>query len=381
MENQPLVSVILPVKNAGSTIATTLDYLNKIDYPREKMEIVFSDGGSTDDTKKIIKDRQAREPHIKLVELEKCPSPGYARNKALEVINGEFVFFTDGDCAPCAGWIKKVLGHFSSDPKIGLVGGEIFTLRVDPNNLVELYCENFGFNRVSWRYGGIGGGYFPDLTDRLPTSIAGHRAYFFVTANMACRREIFNKEGLKFWDFPTGEDMDFSFQARLKGWKLYFDPDASVDHMHRSSFPALRKVWQSYGVGQGPLVSNHADKKLEVIFQFIKGMPRITIPSPIKGFIYLGGFHMTHISLFLSLAGFMAGLFVPGFGVLEILGIIFFLLSFYFFYPFHLHAYYMNPRKHYFTWIKYKYLTNWEFIKGGLKGLFKDKVFCIEPSF
>ena len=70
MDQQPFVSVILPVKNAGSTIATTLDYLNKIDYPREKMEIVFADGGSTDNTKGIIKERQQKEPYIKLVELE-----------------------------------------------------------------------------------------------------------------------------------------------------------------------------------------------------------------------------------------------------------------------------------------------------------------------
>ncbi|MFH1283278.1 MAG: glycosyltransferase [bacterium] len=380
-DGNPFISIILPVKNAGGTVETTLSYLSKIDYPIEKMEIVFSDGGSTDKTKDIIKQKQQKDPYIKLVELVNCPSPGYARNRALEHVKGEFIFFTDGDCAPCTDWIKRMLNHFYRDDLIGLVGGEIFTLMVEPDNLVELYCENFGFNRVSWRYGGIGEGCFPDLKDHLPTSIAGHRAYFFVTANMSCRRELFTKEGLKFWDYPTGEDVEFSYQARLKGWKLYFDPKASVDHMHRSSFPALRKVWQSYGAGQGPLLKAHAEKKLEIVFQFIKGLPQISIPFPLKGFIYLGSFHMTHISIFFSFVFFIIGMFISGFGICEILSIIFFLLSIYFFYPFHLHAYYMNPRKHYFTWLRYKYLTNWEFIKGGLKRFFKDKVICIEPSF
>jgi len=381
MNMNPFVSVSLPVKNAAATSSTALEYLGRIDYPRDRREMIFSDGGSTDRTKEIIRKAQAAAPYIKLVELIQCPSPGYARNKALEVVEGEFVFFTDGDCAPCSGWVRKMLAHFARDPKIGLVGGEIFTLRVDPDNLVELYCENFGFNRVSWRYGGIGEGYFPDLSDHLPTAVAGHRAYFFVTANMSCRRELFTKEGLKFWDHPTGEDVEFSFNARIRGWKLYFDPGASVDHMHRSSFPALRKVWQSYGVGQGPLVRAHADRRLEIIFQWMKGMPRIVVPFPLKGFVYLGSFHMTHLALLGAACCAVAGMLRPGcclweWAVVALVG-----AAAYFFYPFHLHALHMNPRRHYWTWLKYKYLTNWEFIKGGLKRLVKDRVLCVEPSF
>ena len=113
----------------------------------------------------------------------------------------------------------------------------------------------------------------------------------------------------------------------------------------------------------------------------MKGLPKIAFPFPIKGFIYLGSFHMAHISLFAGILSFIAGFFVSGFGIWEIAGILLLALSFYFIYPFHLHAYYMNPRKHYVTWFVYKYLTNWEFIKGGLKCLFKDGVICVEPSF
>lgn len=370
---QPFVSIIVPVRNAGRTLAKTFEYLLRVDYPRDRMEIVIADGGSSDDTVKIIKDWQERHPFIKLVEIPNCPSPGFARNKALDVVQGEFLFFTDGDCAPCPGWITEMLKHFQRDPQIGAVGGEIYTLRVDPDNLTELYCENFGFNRVDWRYLNMGENYYPDLSDMSPTEIAGHRAYFFVTANVAYRKEAIDKIGARFWTHPTGEDMEFGLKFRKAGWKFYFAPKASVDHMHRANLKNLNKVWATYGQGHLPLMKEYATNHLEIVFTGHKIKPRIKIPSPIKGFIYIGDFQLMHL-----------------FGLTTIIGLIFswkiftlasLILGIFFAFRFFYWCWYMKPRKHFFTWCKMKYLTNLHFILGGLKGFWKYKVLCIEPSF
>ena len=50
MAEKPFVTIISPVRNAERTIDTTIQYLLNVDYPRENMEIVFADGGSTDKT-------------------------------------------------------------------------------------------------------------------------------------------------------------------------------------------------------------------------------------------------------------------------------------------------------------------------------------------
>ena len=52
------VSIIVPVRNMERTIGTTFEYLMKVDYPRSKMEIIFSDGGSSDKTVSVIKEYQ-----------------------------------------------------------------------------------------------------------------------------------------------------------------------------------------------------------------------------------------------------------------------------------------------------------------------------------
>ncbi|MFC1807620.1 glycosyltransferase [Candidatus Omnitrophota bacterium] len=380
MSDNPFVSVIVPVRNFERTIEKTFEYLLNVKYPRDRWEIIIADGGSTDRTLDIIRSWQKKHEFIKLVEIPNCPSPAFARNKALERVKGDFIFFTDGDCAPCQEWINIMLKHFEADEKIGIVGGEIYTLRVDPDNLTEAYCEHFKFNMVSPRYGFIKEGYFPNVSDARPTQIAGHRAYFFVTANVAYRRRAIEDAKARFWDHPTGEDMDLCIQVQSKGWKLYFAPDAKVDHMHRADFPALKKVWVTYGMAHAPLLRKHATNYFEIVFQSIKGMPTISIPSPIRGFIYLGSLHLFHIFSFFFLISLVFFIFVPTMLwlliTLTMLGV-----SIYNAYRFCYWCLFMQPRKHFWVWCKMKYLTNLYFIIGGMKESKKYKTFCIEPSF
>ncbi|MFA4991403.1 MAG: glycosyltransferase [Candidatus Omnitrophota bacterium] len=375
MDNQPFVSIIIPIKNFERTIEKSFQYLLDVDYPHDRWEIVIADGGSTDRTVPIIKEWQKKYPFIKLVEIPNCPSPGYARNKALQAVKGEFLFFTDADCAPCRDWITQMLGHFKRDPDIAAVGGEVFTLRVDPDNMVEAWCQHFRFNMVSPRYGFIEEGYYPDFQkDPLPSDIAGHKAYFFGTCNVAYRKAAMEKIGARFWDLPTGEDMDLSFQHRSKGWKYYFAPKAKVDHMHRADLKSLRRVWVTYGQAHASLINKYVKKKrLEIIFQFLKGNPSISVPFPFRGFVYLGNFHLMH-----------------AFGAVFILGLIFgwwivssvsFILTLYYAYRYVKWNFGMEPTNKFLTWCKMKYLTNLSFIQGGLKDFRKYKIICIEPSF
>lgn len=382
MSAKPFISIIIPVKNFERTIEKTFEYLLNVDYPHDAWEWVIADGGSTDKTIEIIKNWQKKYPFIKLVEIPNCPSPGYARNKALEVTKGEFLFFTDADCAPCREWISEMLKHFESDPKIAAVGGEVYTLKVDPNNLVEAWCQHFRFNMVSPRYGFIEEGYYPDFPKEPKSSdIGGHKGYFFGTCNVAYKRAVLDKLGLKFWERPTGEDMNLSYECRRNGYKFYFAPKAKVDHMHRADLKALRKVWVTYGQAHLPLIDKYVKRKgLEVILQFIKGSPSFMLPLPLRGFAYIGNFHMMHLFAALSIAGVISSLLLAGIGI-KIFTLASVLLTLYFGYQYVKWNFGMEPKNKFWVWCKMKYLTNLSFIQGGLKDFKKYKVLCIEPSF
>ncbi|MFH0738461.1 MAG: glycosyltransferase [Candidatus Omnitrophota bacterium] len=382
MPSVPFVSIIIPVKNFERTIEKTFDYLLKVDYPRESWEWVIADGGSNDQTIPIIKEWQKKYPFIKLVQIPNCPSPGYARNKALEAVSGEFLFFTDADCAPCPDWINEMLKHFQADLKIAAVGGEVFTLKVDPDNLVEAWCQHFRFNMVSPRYGFIKEGYYPDFPRApRPSEIGGHKAFFFGTCNVAYRRRAMQELGAKFWERPTGEDMDLSYQHRSRGWKFYFAPKAKVDHMHRADLKLLRKVWVTYGQAHLPLIDKYVKRRgLEIILQTVKGNPSLVLPFPLRGFIYLGNFHLMHIFSLLFLVGALLNILLVKTGLL-ILSEGSFLLALYFAYQYVKWNFSMEPTDKFWVWCRMKYLTNLSFIQGGLKDFGKYKILCIEPSF
>jgi len=65
-EAYPVVSLVMPIKNEGPYIREALASINKQKYPRNKIEIVIADGGSTDDTLKIIEELKSRDSRIKL---------------------------------------------------------------------------------------------------------------------------------------------------------------------------------------------------------------------------------------------------------------------------------------------------------------------------
>jgi glycosyltransferase involved in cell wall biosynthesis len=382
MAQNPFISIIIPVKNFERTIEKTFEYLLSVDYPRDRWEWVIADGGSTDKTIEIIKDWQKKYPFIKLVLVPNCPSPGFARNKALEVVKGDFLFFTDADCAPDKNWINEMLRHFERDPKIAAVGGEVYTLKVDPNNMVEAWCQHFRFNMVSPRYGFIKEGYFPDFPKApRPIDIGGHKAYFFGTCNVAYRMSTLKEIGAKFWDRPTGEDMNLSYTCRSQGYKFYFAPKAKVDHMHRADVKALRKVWVTYGQAHLPLIDKYVKKKgLQIILQIFKQKPSLYLPFPIKGFIYVGDFHLMHLFGLLFIVGLGLSFILPGTGI-KIFTLVSLLLMLYFGFQYVKWNFGMEPTNKFWFWCKMKYLTNLSFIQGGLKEFGKYKILCIEPSF
>ena len=58
MENYktlPSVTVIVPVRNGEQTIQPLLESLQKLDYNRNKIEVIVVDGNSTDNTREIVK--------------------------------------------------------------------------------------------------------------------------------------------------------------------------------------------------------------------------------------------------------------------------------------------------------------------------------------
>ncbi len=371
ISDKPFVSIINPIRNAGRTIEKCIQSLVELDYPREKLEFIFADGGSTDSTIQMIEDWKKRYPNIILVLVPNCKSPGQARNTALKAAKGEYILFTDGDCVVRRDWANKIMEPFFKDGKIGMVGGEILTLRTDRNNDVEAYCEETGFLSVKGRCRLVSYGYYPDIEKDLPHEVNGNiHSPFFATANAAVSKAAVDAIGREFWHEITNEDVDFSIRILKKGFRLYYQPEAVVEHMHRVALKDYSNQLFGYGFGHPLPVKAHAKRVFEICLQYF-GYIYIPIPCFIKGVLYIGNFHLMHVfgALFLIqlILGFPANLS----------GLFFVFFTFLYFKQ----VFTLNPRGKFLTWAKIRYVSNWALMRGGFKGMRTWRVFYVESSW
>ena len=390
----PSVTIVIPVLNAARTLDETFIHIfggtsmngskiAGINYPLRKMEVMLVDGGSRDETVGIIQKWRKKFKRVRLIQAPKCKSPGLAKNEALKWVKSDFILFTESDCAPGRDWVEKMIQPFQADPKIGMVGGEVYTLPFDPQNKVEHYCEQIGFLSVGDRMGMKEGGYYPPVRRHFPREVNGSQTCpFFTTANAAVSRKAALAVGNHFWDEDLGEDVDFSLRISKAGYKLFFLPGAVVRHLHRANLKEFCRQVQGQGLGSPLTMKAHAKNVLEIRAQFF-GEHSLTLPFPIQGMIYWGDFHWMHLfgiwalvkTIVLVSQGDSGGVLLGSDHLLLLWGLFVF-----FFLKYFLPVLKIQPASDFLLWSWIRYRSNLAMFWGGLLGLGKVGRLYIELS-
>ena len=224
------VTIVVPVRNGEQTIQQLLESLQKLDYDRNKVEVIVVDGNSTDKTREIVK----KYP-VKLL-VEKRKGLNVARNTGIKCSNGEIVVFTDSDCIVPPNWITKIVENFK-DPKVSCVGGSAKALNGD---FVSQYADNSIVRLM------------PFFTKR--EELEKVKPFFRHPAgcNMAFRRKIAEEVGYFDEQIQYGfDEVEFADRVCRAGYKMVLDPEVSVWHKHRSTLGEFLKQNFQYGKGSG----------------------------------------------------------------------------------------------------------------------------------
>jgi cellulose synthase/poly-beta-1,6-N-acetylglucosamine synthase-like glycosyltransferase len=213
----PKVSIVISVRNEEKYIADLLDSIASLDYPKEKLETIIVDGGSTDKTIDII----SRYPFVKLFNFHCNYSEG--KNFGVKEATGEIIAFLDGDCIADEDWLRNIVKHFQKNPEIvGLGGPYIFS---NQKELFAKYRAHFFYS--VW---------FPKKTELIV------RPGTFGGGNSAYKKEIFEKIGYfnpllgRGAAINSGEDVDFNLKILNSGRKLLYAKDVRVFHKYGTNF-------------------------------------------------------------------------------------------------------------------------------------------------
>ena len=94
--------MIVPYRNEASHIGACSEALERQSLGRGRYEVLFVDNRSTDRTSELI----PAGPGVSLIR-EEGPGAYAARNAAIRRARGQFIAFTDGDCAPATDWLEQ----------------------------------------------------------------------------------------------------------------------------------------------------------------------------------------------------------------------------------------------------------------------------------
>lgn len=122
MENNPLVSVVIPMYNAGRYITQAVDSVLAQTY--RPIEILVVDDGSTDDSAAIL---QAYGSRIRYLH-QKNQGQSIARNRGITESQGELVAFLDADDFWLPDKIARQVDSLSRAPRAGLAHTDVLFL-------------------------------------------------------------------------------------------------------------------------------------------------------------------------------------------------------------------------------------------------------------
>ncbi len=195
----PRVSVLTPVFNEEKTITATLDSIIALHYPKDLLEVIVINDGSTDGTRAIA-ERYAQ--HYNYIKVLNKTNSGKADslNRGIKIAKGEFFVVLDADSYIHPEAIYKSIGFFS-DAKVAAV-----TFPMQPKNTNNI-LEKFQHIEYLW------GAWMKQLMQYLNL--------IYVTHGVGCifRTSIIKKIGG--YDIKNiTEDMEIAWRINRDGYKI-----------------------------------------------------------------------------------------------------------------------------------------------------------------
>jgi len=130
----PSVSLLIPAYNEEKNISIKLDNCLKMEYPKNKLEIVVVSDGSTDRTNEIIAEYSLS--GIRSIILNKRRGKCYAINYAVQQLKSEIIVISDADIICGNDSIVHIVNNFSKD-EIGCVTAWTQYTNKDMNSLTR----------------------------------------------------------------------------------------------------------------------------------------------------------------------------------------------------------------------------------------------------
>jgi len=155
----PSLTVIIPAYNEGEMVRQSIDSILAASYPRDRLEVIVVDDGSTDSTWEHIQHAAVRWPELVTVRLPVNQGKRAALAEGFRRARGEITVTVDSDCVVEPRTLLAIAGPFRK-ARVGAVAGRVAVLNrtggVIPRMLAIRFILTFDMLRaVQSTYGTV----------------------------------------------------------------------------------------------------------------------------------------------------------------------------------------------------------------------------------
>ncbi|MBK8417747.1 glycosyltransferase family 2 protein [Candidatus Villigracilis saccharophilus] len=228
----PFVSIIVPCYNEETTIRHLLDAVLAQTYPRAQMELVISDGLSTDRTRAVIAEFQKEHADlaVRVVDNSTRTIPS-GLNQAIRESGGEIIVRLDAHSMPIPEYVERSVSALEAG-KGENVGG-VWDIRAGADTWI---AESISFAAAHPL--GVG-----DAMYRLNAKAGAVDTVPFGSF----RRSLIERIGAFDETLLSNEDYEFNTRVRESGGTVWLDPAIRSVYFSRSTLKKLAVQYWRYG--------------------------------------------------------------------------------------------------------------------------------------
>lgn len=225
--DSPVFSVIVPTHARPAQLAECLESLARLDYPRDRMEVIVVDDGSPSPPEAVTAAFAERLPTRLLTQAN--GGPGSARNHGAAQARGRFLAFTDDDCTADPRWLRELEAAFARDPTRLLGGRTINRLTRNPFAATSQVIVDAAY------------AFYNAEADA---------ARFFASNNLAVPADRFLQLGGFDPSFRVAsEDRELCDRWLHAGYRMRYVPEAVIYHAHPLTLRGFCRQHFQYGRG------------------------------------------------------------------------------------------------------------------------------------
>jgi GT2 family glycosyltransferase len=230
----PDLSVIIVNWNTRDILRNCLTSVEK-HLETVRHEIIVVDNASSDGSVEMM---EKEFPRLRLIRNTENVGFACANNQAMRVARGRWFLLLNSDTLLIDDSVGRLFAHVQTEPRLGIAHCRLmmsdrrqqYTTYRFPSIKLAIF-EDFALYRlVSREKRGeiLLGGYWEQTEERDVDWVAG--------SFMLLPRQVFVETGgFSEAFFMYGEDMEWCYRIRDRGWRIRYYPDASAVHLDHSS--------------------------------------------------------------------------------------------------------------------------------------------------